>query len=148
MAQQGLTPRPRPSALWLWSSPDASRALRTRDLAVILRAYRRLNGLSQERLALLLGYDKTYISMIETGRRSIADVGALRNIVQLLGVPAHALGITDADDATFAAMLQFAESVLTLTEIAWRAGRASEAIDELWPLVARLETLSSAGRSI
>jgi transcriptional regulator with XRE-family HTH domain len=56
----------------LWSSAEASRALRSRDLAVILRTYRQLNRLSQEQLALLLGYDKTYISMIETRRRSSA----------------------------------------------------------------------------
>lgn len=68
------------SALWLWSSPEASRALRTRDLAVILHTYRQLNGLSQERLALLLGYDKTYISMIETRRRVISDIGTFPGV--------------------------------------------------------------------
>jgi hypothetical protein len=49
----------RGSALWLWSSDEASRALRSRDLANIFKAYRQLNSLSQERLAQILGYDKT-----------------------------------------------------------------------------------------
>lgn len=137
--------RVRPSALWLWSSSEASRALRTRDLAEILRTYRRLNRLSQERLAAILGYDKTYISMIETGRRAITDAGTLRHIAHTLGVPAHALGVTEADDATFAAMLQFAESVLTLSDIARHAGRVTDAVNELWPLVARLEARAADG---
>lgn len=83
--------RRRPSALWLWSSTEASRALQSRDLAVILRTYRRLNGLSQEQLALSLGYDKTYISMIETRTRIIRDVTALRQIARRLGIPVHVL---------------------------------------------------------
>ena len=133
------------SALWLWSSPDASRALRTRELSQILRTYRRLNGISQERLAVLLGYDKTYISMIETRRRMINDVGTLRQIAHTLGIPVHALGVTEADDATFAAMMQFAGSVLSLAEIARKSGHAADAVNELWPLVARLESRAAEG---
>lgn len=57
----------------------------------------------------------------------------------------HVLGVTEADDATFAAMLQFADSVLGLAEIARRSGRVVDAINELWPLVARLEALAADG---
>lgn len=134
-----------PSALWLWSSTEASRALQSRDLAVILRAYRRLNMLSQEQLALLLGYDKTYISMIETRRRVIGDVTTLRHVAHRLGIPIHVLGVTEADDATFAGMMQFADSVLSLADVARQAGRAVDAINELWPLVARLEARAADG---
>ncbi|OLT15505.1 hypothetical protein BJF78_01645 [Pseudonocardia sp. CNS-139] len=111
----------------------------------MLRTYRRLNGISQERLAALLGYDKTYISMIETRRRVINDVGTLRQIAHTLGIPVHALGVTEADDATFAAMMQFAGSVLSLAEIARKSGHASDAVNELWPLVARLESRAAEG---
>ena len=135
----------RQSALWLWASPEASRSLRTRDLAEILRTYRRLNRLSQERLALILGYDKTYISMIETRRRLINDVGTLRHIAHTLGIPVHALGVTEPDDATFMAMMQFAESVLSLSEIARKTGHVADAVNELWPLVARLEARAAEG---
>ena len=145
MAARSPVPRARPSALWLWSSPEASRALGTRDLAVILRSYRRLNGLSQERLGGVLGYDKTYISMIETRRRTISDAGTLLRIAHTLQIPAHALGIAEPDDATFTAMLQFAESVLTLADIARKLGRTADAINELWPLVARLEARAAEG---
>jgi hypothetical protein len=67
---------------------------------MILRTYRRLNVLSQEKLATILGYDKTYISMIET----------------------------------------------RLAELARSAGRVTEAINELWPLVTRLEARAAAGQ--
>lgn len=125
--------------MWLWASPEASRALRSRDLGGILRAYRRINRLSQERLAKLLGYDKSYICMIETRRRTISNVPTLRHIAHTLAIPVHVLGVSEPDDATYQAMLQFANSILNLADIARRAGRATEAIAELWPLVARLE---------
>lgn len=145
MTRDPAVPRSRPSAMWIWSSAEANEALRSRDLAEILRTYRRLNRLSQERLAATLGYDKTYISMIETRRRAITDAGTLRHIAHTLGIPAHALGVTEADDATFAAMMQFAESVLVLAEITRKAGRATDAVNELWPLVARLEARAAEG---
>ena len=135
----------RESALWLWSSNEASRALRSRDLSTIFKAYRQLNGLSQERLAQILGYDKSYISMIEARRRTISDVGALRSIAHTPAIPTHVFGVTETDDATFAAMLQFAGSVLSLAEVARRSGRAADAVNELWPLVARLEARAADG---
>lgn len=134
-------------AAWLWSAPEATAALRSRDLATILRVYRRLNKLSQERLAALLGYDKTYVSMIETGRRNISDVATRRHIARTLGLPMHALGVTDNDDADFAAMIQFGDSTIRLAEIARQSGRAVDAVNELWPLVARLEARAAEGRA-
>ena len=69
-------------AVWMWSAREAAAALASRDLAIILRTYRRLNGISQQRLAGILGYDKTYVSMIETGRRSINDISTRRHIAR------------------------------------------------------------------
>jgi transcriptional regulator with XRE-family HTH domain len=123
----------------MWSAPEASAALKSRDLATILRVYRRLNRISQERLAAHLGYDKTYVSMIETRRRVISDVSTRRHIARTLGLPTHVLGVTDTNDADFAAMLQFGDSTIRLAEIARQSGRAVDAVNELWPLVARLE---------
>lgn len=110
-------------AVWLWASAASSSALATRDLAVILRAYRHINDISQEKLGALLGFDKTYVSMIETGRRVINDMATRRHIANALGLPTHVLGITDTDDADFAAMLQFADSTIRLAEIARQSGR-------------------------
>lgn len=125
--------------------PEASAALNSRDLALILRTYRRLSGISQERLAAQLGYDKTYISMIETRRRFISDVASRRHIARSLSLPPHALGVTDTSDADFVTMLQFGQSAIRLAELARQSGRAVEAVTELWPLVARLEALVAAG---
>ncbi|OLF14872.1 XRE family transcriptional regulator [Actinophytocola xanthii] len=111
----------------------------------MLRAYRRFNRMSQHKLAEILGYDKTYVSMIETGRRTINDVGTRRHIARTLGLPTHVLGVTDSGDADFAAMVQFGDSVIRLAEIARQAGRPVEAVDELWPLVARLEARAAEG---
>ncbi|WP_218023295.1 helix-turn-helix domain-containing protein [Nocardia altamirensis] len=118
----------------------------TRDLPTILRTYRRINGLNQIALAELLGYDKSYVSMLETGRRAITDLASRRHIAARLGIPAHILGVTDTDDAEYRAMLQFGDSTVRLAEIARKSGQAVEAVNELWPLVARLEARASEGR--
>jgi transcriptional regulator with XRE-family HTH domain len=134
-----------PSVLWLWASDEARVALATGDLAVIIRAYRAATGASQRQLAELLGYDPTYISMIETGRREINDVASRLRIARHLGLPPHTLGVSDPDDADFSAMLQFGESTIRLAVIARQAGHGAEAVNELWPLVTRLETRVADG---
>ncbi|QWF78230.1 helix-turn-helix domain-containing protein [Amycolatopsis sp. CA-230715] len=131
--------------MWLWSGLDATAALATRDLGTILKSYRKLSGLSQDGLAAALGYDKSYVSMIENRRRTISDVPTRRHIARVLGLPAHVLGVTDAADADFAAMLQFGDSTIRLAEIARQSGRAVEAVNELWPLTARLEARAAEG---
>jgi transcriptional regulator with XRE-family HTH domain len=134
-------------SVWLWSAPEAAAALRSRDLATVLRVYRRLNNITQDRLAQLLGYDKSYISLIETRRRNVNDVATLRHIASALGLPMHVLGVTGHDDADFAALIQFGDSTIRLAEIARQAGRAVDAVNELWPLVARLEARAAEGRA-
>jgi transcriptional regulator with XRE-family HTH domain len=125
--------------MWLWTNDDARAALASGDLALIIRTYRVATGTSQRRLAEQLGYDPTYISMIETGRREISDVTTRLRIARHLGLPAHALGVSDPDDADFTAMLQFGESTIRLAVIARQSGHGAEAVNELWPLVTRLE---------
>ncbi len=44
-------------------------------------------------------------------------------------------------------MIQFGESVLRLAEIARHTGQAAVAVDELWPLVARLEARAADGHT-
>lgn len=133
-------------AVWMWSDPTATTALSSRDLAAILRAYRACNGLTQHALAQQLGYDKSYLAMIETHRRTPGDIAGRRHIARALGLPCHLLGVTDPDDADFAAMVHFGDSVLRLAEIARQSGRAVEAVNELWPLAARLEARAAEGR--
>jgi transcriptional regulator with XRE-family HTH domain len=131
--------------MWLWASDDTRAALASGDLALIIRTYRAATGTSQRRLAELLGYDPTYISMIETGRREISDVAARLRIARHLGLPAHTLGVSDPDDADFTAMLQFGESTIRLAVIARQSGHGAEAVNELWPLVSRLESRAADG---
>ena len=139
-AEEQLAP-----AAWAWSDPAAARALRTRQLGPILRAYRTAAGLTQEQLAARLGYDKTYVSMIETGRRAVHDVPARRHIARSLAIPPHLLGVTDPRDSEHVAMVSFAQAVIRLADLARSAGRAAEAVNELWPLVARLEARAADG---
>ena len=133
------------SAMWLWTSDTARAALASGNLAVMIRTYRAATGVSQRHLAELLGYDPTYISMIETGRQEISDVAARLRIARHLGLPAHTLGVSDPDDADFTAMLQFGESTIRLAAIARQSGHGAEAVNELWPLVTRLESRVTDG---
>jgi transcriptional regulator with XRE-family HTH domain len=127
------------AATWL------SAAGRGGDLGAILRGYRRAGALTQQKLADMLGYDRTYISMIESGRRNVTDRGTLAYIASTLAIPPRALGIAGPDDADFAAMLALGTSVIRLAQIARQSGRAAEAISELWPLITRLEARVAAG---
>ncbi len=133
---------PAGAAAWL---PVAERGGAGGDLRAILRGYRSAAALTQQQLADMLGYDRTYISMIESGRRNVTDRGTLAHIASTLAIPPHALGIVGPDDADFAAMLAFGTSVIRLAEVARQSGRAAEAISELWPLIARLEARVSTG---
>jgi transcriptional regulator with XRE-family HTH domain len=131
---------------WTWADPSAAAALRSGDLGTILRTYRRVHALTQEQLAARLGYDKTYISMIETGRRRIRDVPTRRHFASALSIPAHLLGVTDPADSDHAVMIALAESTIRLADLARAGGRAAEAVNELWPLVARLQARAVEGR--
>lgn len=132
----------RPSAryaAWHWATPEAQAVLATRDLGAILRFHRRVHGHSQLDAGELLGYDKTYVSAIELGKRRLTDVTALQRIADQLALPPHVLGVTDPADSDYRALIQFGQSTVRLAEIARQSGHASEAVAELWPLVARLE---------
>ncbi|MFK8910176.1 helix-turn-helix domain-containing protein [Streptomyces sp. YS-3] len=145
---RALEPRP-PSrfAAWHWATSQAQQILVTGDLGKILRLFRAVHGLNQTELGHLLGYDKTYVSAIELGKRTVEDVGSRRRIADQLRLPPHLLGITDVADTDHRAMLQFGESTVRLAEIARQSGHATEAVAELWPLVARLEARLEDGHA-
>jgi transcriptional regulator with XRE-family HTH domain len=111
---------PAGAAAWL---PAAERAGAGGDLGAILRGYRRACALTQQQLADMLGYDRTYISMIESGRRHLTDRRTLARIARTLAIPPHVLGIADPDDVGFAVMLAFGTSVIRLARTARPAGR-------------------------
>ncbi|MFI6285699.1 XRE family transcriptional regulator [Streptomyces sp. NPDC051018] len=140
-------PRLSEHAQWHWATPQAQPVLAAGDLGGILRFYRSVHRLNQTQLGSLLGYDKTYISAVETGKRSLDDVGSRRRVCEQLRLPPHVLGITDPADTDHRAMLQFGESTIRLAEIARQSGHASEAVEELWPLAARLEARVDDGHT-
>ncbi|WP_326731890.1 helix-turn-helix transcriptional regulator [Streptomyces phaeochromogenes] len=142
----GSRPSPR-HAQWHWATPQAEIILASGDLAGILRFYRRVHGLNQTELGELLGYDKTYVSAIELGKRCLTDVGSRRHVCDQLRLPPHILGVTDVADTDHRAMLQFGESTVRLAEVARQSGHAAEAVSELWPLVARLEARVEEGHT-
>ncbi|MFF7728776.1 helix-turn-helix domain-containing protein [Streptomyces sp. NPDC008001] len=145
-----MPPAPRPAArhvLWHWATPQAEAVLASRDLGTILRFHRAVHRLTQTELGEALGYDKTYVSALELGKRPLEDVGSRRRIAERLGLPPHVLGVTDVADTDHRAMVQFGESTVRLAEIARQSGHASEAVAELWPLVARLEARVEDGHS-
>ncbi|MET8014754.1 helix-turn-helix domain-containing protein [Streptomyces sp. NPDC005271] len=140
--------RPAPQhALWRWATPQAEAVLATRNLGAILRFYRAVHGLNQTQLGELLGYDKTYISLFERNKRRLDDIASRRHVADQLRLPPHVLGVTDPADTDHRAMLQFGESTVRLAEIARQSGHASEAVAELWPLVARLEARLEDGHT-
>ncbi|MCG7524599.1 helix-turn-helix domain-containing protein [Streptomyces sp. OfavH-34-F] len=134
-------------AQWRWATPQAQLVLASGNLAGILRFYRRVHGLNQTALGELLGYDKTYISALELEKRALDDVASRRRVCEALRLPPHVLGVTDPTDTDHRAMLQFGESTVRLAEIARQSGHASEAVFELWPLVARLEARIDDGHT-
>ena len=131
------------SVLAIRGGPQRAR----RGSGAILRGYRHASGMTQQHLADLLGFDRTYISMIECGRRSVSDRGTLTHIARTLAIPPHVLGIVGPDDADFTAMLAFGTSVIRLAGVARHSGRAAEAVSELWPLITRLEARVAAGHA-
>ncbi|GHF77016.1 hypothetical protein GCM10018790_63880 [Kitasatospora xanthocidica] len=132
---------------WHWTTPRAQDILRRRALPEILQFHREIHGLPQQELADLLGYSTSYVSRIETGSRTITDIGALRHLAERLGLPPHCLGITDDTDADHQLVIQLADSVLRLARTARQAGHATTAVAELWPLVARLEARTADGHA-
>jgi transcriptional regulator with XRE-family HTH domain len=150
MPGTAATPQARSSprhALWRWATPQAQRVLASGDLGQILRFHRDIHGINQTALGERLGYDKTYISLLERGKRTLDDLTSRRWVADRLGLPPHVLGITDPADTDHRAMLQFGESTVRLAELARQSGHATEAVSELWPLVARLETRLEAGHA-
>jgi transcriptional regulator with XRE-family HTH domain len=59
----------------------------------LLKAYRRTRGLTQQQLADKLGFDQSYVSKVESGRRAIHDVSTLRHIARHLSIPPEEVGL-------------------------------------------------------
>ncbi|MEV4507018.1 helix-turn-helix domain-containing protein [Streptomyces klenkii] len=76
----------------LWTHPELAAAVAGEDWAGLLRAYRRLAGISQTKLGELIGLAQPDVSAIERGRRRVTSVEVRQRITAGLGVPAHLRG--------------------------------------------------------
>ncbi|HLQ29121.1 MAG TPA: helix-turn-helix domain-containing protein [Ktedonobacteraceae bacterium] len=111
------------------------------DVGVFLKGYRKAHGLTQRQLASILEFDQSYISKLENGQ-SLQKITTLKEIATRLAIPPHLLvGVTPEDFATrySAELLEVAPAVIRLTRTVREAGRADEALNELWPVLIRLE---------
>ncbi len=126
MALVKNTGQPAP-ALQLFTSlratpPDGS------ELGSLLKAYRAEKRLSQTKLAELLHWDQSYVSLVEQGNRQIRDVEELRRIAALLDLPEDELGLLPVIDAVAASAVvgSGAEPREVVAEQrAWRSARRS-----------------------
>jgi transcriptional regulator with XRE-family HTH domain len=61
----------------------------------VIAAARRAHGLRQDQLGELAGFSQSAISRLEAGSNIAYDLCVLRILQQLLGIPAHLLGLSD-----------------------------------------------------
>ena len=77
----------------LWWREDMRSVLRPRDIGAVYRLILEATGMSQYRLATLVGQAQSDVSEILQGRR-VKDVGLLERIVDRLGVPRELIGLS------------------------------------------------------
>ena len=118
------------------------------DVGQVLKHYRNLHQLTQRDLAALLGFDQSYISKLEHGQ-SLRDLATLKHIATCLSIPGQWLGITTEYSPSIqgSELLEVAPSVIRLSQTVRENGRADAAINELWPLVLRLDALTAQDKS-
>ncbi|CAM5456647.1 hypothetical protein SAVIM338S_02889 [Streptomyces avidinii] len=78
---------------WLIDDTERSAPPDGSNLADVLKAYRALHKLKQQDLADLLGYDQSYVSLLERGKRTIRDMVELRRLAIALALPEEELGL-------------------------------------------------------
>jgi transcriptional regulator with XRE-family HTH domain len=123
----------------VWLQADAQAALATGRLSLILRTWRRITRATQSQAADILGYEKSYISRLENSRRDVTGIEDRRRIAVGLGLAPHVLGVTDAENGDYRTMIEFGEATLRLAAVARNAGHPAAALNEIWPLILRLE---------
>ncbi|MFF3214036.1 helix-turn-helix transcriptional regulator [Streptomyces sp. NPDC002886] len=87
------------SSHWLGSDTERAAPPDGSNLADVLKAYRALHKLKQQDLADLLGYDQSYVSLLERGKRSIRDMDELRRLARALALPEDELGLLPSAEA-------------------------------------------------
>lgn len=70
-----------------------------RRIGEVIRQARVLQRRSQRDVAAALGYHQSKVSRLEAGR-GVQDVGMLREVARVLGIPPHRIGLAAAPDAS------------------------------------------------
>jgi transcriptional regulator with XRE-family HTH domain len=78
---------------WLWTPTRPTANGVGVGVGQLLRAYRRAHGLTQQQLADRLGFDQSYVSKVESGRRAIHDIATLRHIARHLDLSPEDVGL-------------------------------------------------------
>lgn len=125
-----------------------TRPVRLSDVGHVLKHYRTLHHLTQRDLAAMLGFDQSYISKLENGQ-NLRDIAVLTQIAQRLNIPEQWLGLAPNStlDLSTSELVEIAPSVIRLCQTVRETGRADAAVNELWPLTLRLETLADQHES-
>ena len=120
-----------------------TRQVKLSDVGHVLKHYRTLHHLTQRDLAAILGFDQSYISKLENGQ-NLRDIAVLTQIAQRLSIPEQWLGLAPnaALGLSTSELVEIAPSVIRLCQAVRETGRAEVAVNELWPLTLRLETLA------
>ena len=105
-----LAQRTEEAAHWLATESERSAPPDGSNLADVLKAYRALHKLKQQDLADLLGYDQSYVSLLERGKRTIRDMDELRRLAHALALPEDELGLLPAVDAVVTVPVAASES--------------------------------------
>jgi transcriptional regulator with XRE-family HTH domain len=72
------------------------------NVGAVLSSYMEEHNLTQGQLAARLGYDRTWLTRVLSGKRQVRKVGQLREIARTLDIPSERFGLF-ADDTTEAA---------------------------------------------
>jgi transcriptional regulator with XRE-family HTH domain len=97
----------------------------------LVRAYRQQRGWSQEQLAQQWGFDRTYVSHIESGKRQLTQHEQIHRLAEILGIPLEHLAAigqrlpaepapppqqpSEADDFLLQALLEPAQATVKLS---------------------------------
>jgi transcriptional regulator with XRE-family HTH domain len=142
----------------LWADGRLRAAWAARDWPTLIRRYRALAGISQQRFGELVGVDQGYVSRLERGRARVTSESVVARFVEGLGMPEELGGVTATRETVWDPQAELRDRIAhargvgrtDLRTAEWIAelARHRRAEDEvggraLWPVVrAQLDTVT------
>ncbi|MFE0459702.1 helix-turn-helix domain-containing protein [Kitasatospora sp. NPDC058965] len=128
----------------IWQHSEIQRALRARDLGLLLRVVQHHTGASQARLGTAIGMNQGRVNEVMNGRRAVSRLDVFERIAEGLAMPDHArrlLGLAPQrerrasgaafDLAAFPEVVRVYSDQAAATAEIQRAARAAHQIDVL-----------------